>query len=232
MDPSFTLLWLLPTLHPLSLQDQCHGCYLYISGSVDRNMLPVPHHEYTPLVTCTGWTSCTFLVSMAQLCLVLSIRWCSFYCEWYWFLLFMQISFWGGSLFAYNYSYQCCHFLLHTLLQAFGRMNRLNHFCLGHLYTSYAFPDNVLGLAFIAPESVSSAGGICSVSKLQKFLFLSSMKKYECRIINVWMSVFGWLKPLAFWNKCSRYDNVQNLRWWSLTFEYSSCLGDMAWVKQ
>lgn len=103
----------------------------------------------------------------------------------------MRISFWGGLFLHIITVTSVAIFLLHTLLQAFGRMNRLNHFCLGHLFTSYAFPDNVLGLAFIAPESVSSAGGICSVSKLQKFLFLSSMKKYECRIINVWMSVFG-----------------------------------------
>ncbi|XP_025104285.1 ADAM 17-like protease isoform X2 [Pomacea canaliculata] len=49
-------------------------------------------------------------------------------------------------------------------LDAFSREKKLNNFCLGHLFTSYPFDGNVLGLAFIAPESLGSAGGICSVS--------------------------------------------------------------------
>ncbi|KAL8565068.1 hypothetical protein ACOMHN_005271 [Nucella lapillus] len=49
-------------------------------------------------------------------------------------------------------------------LYAFSRSRHINKFCLAHLFTSYAFQDNVLGLAFIAPESAASAGGICSIS--------------------------------------------------------------------
>ena len=74
-------------------------------------------------------------------------------------------------------SFQCNNDFVHTLFQAFSRDRHLNKFCLGHLYTSYAFPDNVLGLAFIAPESVSSAGGICSVRKFKKFLVSSPVTK-------------------------------------------------------
>ncbi|XP_070184456.1 ADAM 17-like protease [Littorina saxatilis] len=47
-------------------------------------------------------------------------------------------------------------------LYAFSRSPQNNLFCLAHLFTSYPMADNVLGLAFIAPESVASAGGICS----------------------------------------------------------------------
>ncbi|XP_076458645.1 ADAM 17-like protease [Babylonia areolata] len=49
-------------------------------------------------------------------------------------------------------------------LYAFSRSRHINRFCLAHLFTSYPFPDNVLGLAFIAPESAASAGGICSIA--------------------------------------------------------------------
>lgn len=49
-------------------------------------------------------------------------------------------------------------------LYAFSRSRHINKFCLAHLFTSYPFKDNVLGLAFIAPESAASAGGICSIA--------------------------------------------------------------------
>lgn len=49
-------------------------------------------------------------------------------------------------------------------LYALSYSKRNHDFCLVHLFTSYSFQENVLGLAFIAPESVASAGGICSVS--------------------------------------------------------------------
>ncbi|XP_070179907.1 ADAM 17-like protease [Littorina saxatilis] len=48
-------------------------------------------------------------------------------------------------------------------LYAFSRSPTNNRFCLAHLFTSYAMSDNVLGLAFIAPENLNSAGGICTV---------------------------------------------------------------------
>lgn len=49
-------------------------------------------------------------------------------------------------------------------LDAFSRDQHLQDFCLAHLYTSYTFDRNVLGLAFIASEMRGHPGGICSTT--------------------------------------------------------------------
>ncbi|KAL8593287.1 hypothetical protein ACOMHN_009940 [Nucella lapillus] len=51
------------------------------------------------------------------------------------------------------------------LLQAFGRDLYFRDFCLAHLFTHRQFAGNVLGLAYIAAETIGSAGGICSPTR-------------------------------------------------------------------
>ncbi|KAK7479555.1 hypothetical protein BaRGS_00029192 [Batillaria attramentaria] len=47
-------------------------------------------------------------------------------------------------------------------LTKFNQLDSLRAVCLGHLYTSYPFEGNILGLALIASPSHWLAGGICS----------------------------------------------------------------------
>ncbi|XP_076457007.1 ADAM 17-like protease [Babylonia areolata] len=51
------------------------------------------------------------------------------------------------------------------LLQMFGRDLYFKDFCLAHLFTHQQFSGNVLGLAYIAAETIGSAGGICSPTR-------------------------------------------------------------------
>ncbi|KAL8587544.1 hypothetical protein ACOMHN_000950 [Nucella lapillus] len=51
------------------------------------------------------------------------------------------------------------------LLQTFGRDLYFSEFCLAHLFTHQQFSGNVLGLAYIASQTVGSAGGICSPTR-------------------------------------------------------------------
>lgn len=51
------------------------------------------------------------------------------------------------------------------LLQTFGRDLYFTEFCVAHLFTHQSFPNNVLGLAYIASANPSSAGGICSPTR-------------------------------------------------------------------
>lgn len=51
------------------------------------------------------------------------------------------------------------------LLQTFGHNLYFKDFCVAHLFTHQSFPNGVLGLAYIASPSESSAGGVCSPTR-------------------------------------------------------------------
>ncbi|PVD37695.1 hypothetical protein C0Q70_00295 [Pomacea canaliculata] len=51
------------------------------------------------------------------------------------------------------------------LLQAFGHNLEYKKFCVAHLFTYEKFDNNVLGLAYIAPTTEGSVGGMCSLTR-------------------------------------------------------------------
>ncbi|KAK7506680.1 hypothetical protein BaRGS_00002155 [Batillaria attramentaria] len=51
------------------------------------------------------------------------------------------------------------------IAEQFGQNLEFTEFCVAHLFTHQAFPNNVLGLAYIASPSEGSAGGMCSPTR-------------------------------------------------------------------
>ncbi|XP_050418155.1 ADAM 17-like protease [Patella vulgata] len=66
---------------------------------------------------------------------------------------------------TYHYNQAKNDWATGDFLDAFGRDETLQNYCVGHLFTHQSFTNNVLGLAYISPARTSGLGGICSPSQ-------------------------------------------------------------------